>query len=106
MRFLLKNLVPVYLFEEKEVESGYVGTEVKDVYTKTAKGIVQPSVSTITAKEYGERAEYMMEIFLQSEETVSDKNKLSFTSHEKPDYKIISIKHYSKHIRILAEVMA
>ena len=46
MRFLLKNLVPVYLFEEKEVESGYVGTEVKDVYTKTAKGIVQPSVST------------------------------------------------------------
>ena len=42
-RLLQKDLKPIHFFENREVESGYVGTETVAMYAFTVRGNVLPA---------------------------------------------------------------
>lgn len=105
MGLLRKNVVPVYLFEEKEVQDVYVGTEVEAVYYKTIHAVVQPADSKFTSEVYGERAVNMFTVLCHAFEKVKLGQLVSFTGTKEPTHKIISVKHYAKHIVLTAEAV-
>ena len=105
MAFLRKNLVPVFVFEEQERESGYVGTEIADVYVRTVNAIVQPANSSITAETYGERISNMLTVYCPVLAEIDENCKLSFSNGEAPTHKIVSVKRYQNQKVILAEAV-
>lgn len=103
MRFLRRDLKPVYVFEEKQIESVYAGTETADVYTHTVMCNVQPADSRITAEAYGERSYSMLSIMCGKNDTVS--GKVSFDGADKPTHRVVSEKAYTEHKVVLAEAI-
>lgn len=105
MALLRKNLVPVYVFEEQERESGYVGTEIADVFTGKVQAIVQPANSSITAETYGERIGNMVTVYCPVWAEIDESCKVSFSNGEAPTHKIVSVKRYQNQKVILAEAV-
>lgn len=103
MRFLKRDLKPVYVFAKSEVDSGYVGKKVVDNYSHKVYANIQPADSKITVESYGERAYNMVSIMCSSAYDIS--YKISLTDTEKPTHKVVSVKEYTNHKVILAEVI-
>ena len=103
MRFLKKDLKPVYVFVKSEVDSGYVGKKVVDNYSHMVYANIQPADSKITVESYGERAYNMVSIMCDISQNIS--YKISLANKEKPTHKVISVKEYTNHKVILAEVI-
>ena len=103
MRFLIKDLKTVYVFGKREVDSGYVGTKIEDVYSHSVKCNVQPADSKITSEIYGERVCNMFSIMCGKNDEIG--YKISFDSKEKPTHKVISEKVYTTHKVVLAEAI-
>lgn len=103
MRLMQKDLKPVHLFAAQEVESGYVGTVTKWNYTDTVQCNIQPADNKITAEVYGERVYNMISLLCPLDCGITEAVRLSPTSKEAPDYKVVSIKTYITHIAVLAE---
>lgn len=103
MRFLKRDLKPVYVFVKSEVDSGYVGKKVVDNYSHTVYANIQPADSKITVESYGERAYNMVSIMCDISQDIS--HKISLTDIEKPTHKVVSVKEYTNHKVILAEVI-
>lgn len=103
MRFLKRDLKPVYVFVKSEVDSGYVGKKIVDNYSHTVYANIQPADSKITVESYGERAYNMVSIMCDISQDIS--HKISLVGTEKPTHKVISVKEYSNHKVILAEVI-
>ena len=101
MRLIQKELRPVHLFKQEELDSGYVGTEVVPVYIKTVMCNVQPAGNQITVEAYGEKALNMLSILCGGKpEGVTD---VSLTGQNTPSHKIVSITVYTTHTKLLAE---
>ena len=103
MRFLRRDLKPVYVFAKKTVDSGYVGSKTIDEYSHTVYANVQPADSRITAEAYGEKAYDMISIMCDISSGIA--HKISLSGTEKPTYKVVSVKEYTNHKVILAEVI-
>lgn len=103
MRFLKKDLKPVYVFVKSEVDSGYVGKKVVDDYFHTIYANVQPADSKITTEAYGERVYNMVSIMCDLSCDIS--HKISLDGTEKPTHKVVSVMEYTNHKVILAEVI-
>lgn len=103
MNFLRKDLKPVHVFKETKLESDYVGTKTADAYSHTVMCNVQSSLDKLTAEIYGERSYNMFTVMCRRGDDVS--GKISFTGKDAPTHRIISIKHYTQHSVILAEMI-
>jgi hypothetical protein len=105
MRLLMKKLKPVYVFEMRERDSGYVGTETVPVYKRRVMCNVQPAESKITVEMYGERVKDMKRVICADLGAILPHMQVSFTDNTKPTHNILSVPEYSDHTWILAEVL-
>lgn len=96
----------VQLFSKQKVPSDYIG----DTYQWTSAGTVQCSVQPVSDKAteelYGIRVEHMVQIHAAPNAAIADGMGAAFTlGAEKPEYKVISVKHRQTHTYALLEVI-
>lgn len=102
-RLLQKDLKPIHFFENREVESGYVGTETVAMYAFTVRGNVQPASNKITVEVYGKSVYELISIICPLTDDICGDCSLSVTGKEKPTHVVESIQRYSDHMIILAK---
>lgn len=96
----------VQLFKKEKVPSDYIG----DTYQWTSAGTVQCSVQPVSDKAteelYGLRVEHMVQLHTTPEAVIVDGMGAALTAGaEKPEYKVISVKHRQTHTYALLEVI-
>lgn len=105
-RLIRKDLKPVYVFAAQEQESGYVGTKTVWAYSHTVQCNVQPAENKLTAEIYGVRVYDMYSLICGLSDALSEGQRVSFGSVEKPTHRIVSVKRYGMHKVLLAEVIS
>ena len=95
-----------WLFKKEKIPSDYIG----DTYQWTPAGTVQCSVQTVSDKTteelYGIRVEHMVQIHAAPNAAIADGMGVAFTlGAEKPEYKVISVKHRQTHTYALLEAI-
>ena len=105
MRFMRRNLKPVYVFCPKETDSGYVGTKTEYVPSHKIWCVISPAENKITAEIYGKRVYDMISLMCDTKEDIQGAHRLSLDGFSTPEYKIVSVKKYSVHTEVLAEVI-
>ena len=95
-----------WLFKKGKVPSDYIG----DTYQWTPAGTVQCSVQPVSDKAteelYGLRVEHMVQLHAAPNAVIADGMGVAFTlGAEKPEYKVISVKHRQTHTYVLLEVI-
>lgn len=96
----------VQLFSKQKIPSDYIG----DTYQWTSAGTVQCSVQPVSDKAteelYGIRVEHMVQLHTTPEAVIVDGMGAALTAGaEKPEYKVISVKHRQTHTYALLEVI-
>jgi hypothetical protein len=94
------------LFEKRKVPSDYIG----DTYAWQLVGSVQcsalPVTDKLTVELYGPRVEHMVQLHAAPDVTLTDGMGVALTaSAEKPEYKVISVKHRQTHTYALLEAI-
>lgn len=95
-----------WLFKKEKIPSDYIG----DTYQWTPAGTVQCSVQPVSDKAteelYGLRVEHMVQLHAAPDAPIADGTGAAFTAGaEKPEYKVISVKHRQTHTYALLEAI-
>lgn len=105
MPLLRKNLKTVYIFRQREDDSGYVGTKATYSPSHTEFCNIQPSTNKLMAEVYGERVFSMFTLLCSLDSNINEGDRLSFDGFSKPSHKVVSVMLYTTHKTILAEVI-
>ena len=102
-RLLQRDLRPVYVFENREQESDYVGTETVPVYVRTVSANVQPAENKITAEAFGQSVYDMMRIICPKDSGIGELCTVSFTDTEQPTHEVTSVSCCRDHMIVLVK---
>lgn len=105
MPLLRKHLKPVYIFRQKEEDSGYVGTKAVCSPSHIEYCNIQPAANKLTAEIYGEKVYNMYTLLCGLESNICEGDRLAFNGFSKPSHKAVSVMVYTTHKTILAEVI-
>ncbi len=105
MRFLKKDLKPVYVYIPKKVDSGYVGTKKEYELCCVVACIISPVSSKLEAEAYGERVFKMKKLMCTKNEDIKEGYQISINGENKPKYKVVSVIEYTYHKEFVAELI-
>lgn len=95
-----------WLFKKEKIPSDYIGYSYQWQPVKSVPCSVQPVSDKATEELYGLRVEHMVQLHAAPDAPIADGMGAAFTAGaEKPEYKVISVKHRQTHTYALLEVI-